>query len=121
VTWDEWGGSYDPVVPPAVDKLGLGVRVPMLVISPWANRGMIDHEVGEFSSPNKFIADNFHLPYLSDRVRRTHNFSHVFDFARPKSKLLAPDPLPLLKAGPVPEEPPADYVQDLGWPPPRSY
>ena len=53
VTWDEWGGTYDPVPPPTVDALGLGVRVPMLVISPWANRGMIDHEVGEFSTPNR--------------------------------------------------------------------
>ena len=96
VTWDEWGGTYDPVVPPAVDKLGLGVRVPNLVISPWANRGMVDHEVGEFSSPHKFIADNFDLPYLSDRVKSTHNFEHVFDFSRSTSKLLAPDPLPLL-------------------------
>jgi len=117
VTWDEWGGTYDPVVPPAVDKLGLGVRVPNLVISPWANRGMVDHEVGEFSSPHKFIADNFDLPYLSDRVKSTHNFEHVFDFSRSTSKLLAPDPLPLLKAGPVPEQPPKDSVKDIGWPP----
>ena len=117
VTWDEWGGSYDPVDPPAVDALGLGVRVPMLVISPWANRGMVDHEVGEFCSPHRFIADNFGLDYLSDRVKKTHNFEHVFDFTRRPSGLLAPDPLPLLKPGPIPEQPPADYVQDIGWPP----
>ena len=43
---------------------------------------MIDHEVGEFSSPHRFIADNFDLRYLSDRVRNTHNFEHVFDFPR---------------------------------------
>jgi phospholipase C len=118
VTWDEWGGTYDPVTPPVVDKLGLGVRVPMLVISPWANRGMIDHEVGEFSSPHRFIADNFGLPLLTDRVRNTHNFEHVFDFHRRKSGLLAPDPLPLLKAGPLPETPPKD---NIAWPPPVSY
>jgi phospholipase C len=117
VTWDEWGGTYDPVVPPVVDKLGLGVRVPMLVISPWANRGMIDHEVGEFSTPNKFIADNFGLDYLSDRVRNTHNFEHVFDFARPAKQLLPPDPLALMKEGPVPATKPQDAVADLGWPP----
>ncbi|HEX9376059.1 MAG TPA: alkaline phosphatase family protein [Actinomycetota bacterium] len=114
VTWDEWGGTYDSVEPPRVDALGLGVRVPMLVISPWANRGMIDHEVGEFSSPNRFIADNFDLDHLTDRVRNTHNFEHVFDFHRPTKKLLAPDPLPPLNPGPLPPSPPAD---NIGWPP----
>ncbi len=114
VTWDEWGGTYDPVPPPSVDALGLGVRVPMLVMSPWAKRGMVDHEVGEFCSPHKFIADNFDLAYLTDRVRKTHNFEHVFDFKRPTKKLLAPDPLPLLPVGPIPEEPPE---ANIGWPP----
>jgi phospholipase C len=115
VTWDEWGGTYDPVTPPKVDALGLGVRVPMLVISPWANRNMVDHEVGEFSSPHKFIADNFDLAYLSDRVRNTHNFAHVFDFHRPASKLLDPDPLPYLPPGPLP---PVEPDANIGWPPP---
>jgi phospholipase C len=118
VTWDEWGGTYDPVKPPTVDALGLGVRVPMLVISPWANRGMIDHEIGEFSSPNRFIADNWSLDHLTDRVRRTHNFEHVFDFRRKAKDLLAPDPLPILKPGPVPSTPPGDSI---GWPPTISY
>jgi phospholipase C len=103
-----------------VDALGLGVRVPMLVISPWARAGMVDHEVGEFSSPHKFIADNFGLDYLTDRVKGTHNYEHVFDFHRTSSGLLAPDPLPLLKPGPVPSEPPADYVPELGWPPKQT-
>ena len=64
----------------------------MLVISPWAQRGMVDHEVGEFCSPHKFIADNFDLEYLTDRVRRTHNFEHVFDFRRRPSGLLRAGP-----------------------------
>jgi phospholipase C len=117
VTWDEWGGTYDPVPPPRVDALGLGVRVPMLVISPWANGGMLDHEVGEFCSPNKFVADNWDLAYLTDRVRSTHNFEHVFDFHRPRSKLIAPDPQRLVKPGPLPKTPPA---ANIGWPPPIS-
>jgi len=86
----------------------------MLVISPWANRGMIDHEVGEFSTPNRFIADNFDLNHLSARVRNTHNFEHAFDFSRPASKLLAPDPLVPLRPGPLPAEPPG---HNIGWPP----
>jgi phospholipase C len=114
VTWDEWGGTYDPVEPPRVDALGLGIRVPMLVISPWANRGMVDHEQGEFCSVNRFIADNWGLPHLTDRVRRTHNFRHVFDFRRKAGDLLDPYPLPLVKPGPLPTTPPED---NIGWPP----
>jgi phospholipase C len=91
LTWDEWGGFYDHVVPPKVDQIGLGLRVPMLVISPYAKRGYIDDARGEFSSPLKFIADNWGLPYLTDRIRGTHNFEHVFDFTR---KPRDPDPRP---------------------------
>jgi hypothetical protein len=90
----------------------------MLVISPWANRGMIDHEVGEFCSPHKFIADNFDLAYLSERVRNTHNFEHVFDFTRAQKDLLTPDPLGLVPSGPIPKQAPADTI---GWPPAISY
>jgi len=118
VTWDEWGGTYDPVEPARVDALGLGIRVPMLVISPWVNSGMIDHEQGEFCSAHKFIASNWGLPYLSDRVKRTHDFEHVFDFKRRRPNLLSPDPLPLVPSGPLPSEPPADNV---GWPPAISF
>jgi phospholipase C len=80
LTWDEWGGFYDPVLPPAVDRVGLGIRVPMLTISPFVRRGLIDDELGEFSTPLRFIADNWGLEPLTDRIRNTHNFEHVFDF-----------------------------------------
>ena len=57
ITWDEWGGFYDSVMPPAVDEVGLGFRVPLLTISPYTRRGLIDDEMGEFSSPLRFIFD----------------------------------------------------------------
>ncbi len=82
LTWDEWGGFYDHVPPPAVDAVGLGFRVPMLVISPFAHRGYIDDAVGEFSTPLRFVSDNWGLPYLTERIRQTHGFEHVFDFRR---------------------------------------
>jgi len=83
VTWDEWGGFYDPVPPPVVDPIGLGFRVPLLTISPYvASRGLIDDEVGEFSTPLRFIADNWGLPHLTDRIANTHNMEHLFDFSR---------------------------------------
>jgi len=83
LTWDEWGGFYDHVPPVPVDDVGLGFRVPMLTISPYTVRGTIDDVVGEFSTPLRFIADNWGLPYLTDRIRKTHNFEHVFDFTKP--------------------------------------
>ena len=95
LTWDEWGGFYDPVVPPAVDHLGLGIRVPLLTISPYTRRGVIDDEVGEFSTPLRFISDNWGLEPLTDRIRNTHNFEHVFDFAgNPRAPKLGTEQAP---------------------------
>ncbi|MEX0651314.1 MAG: alkaline phosphatase family protein, partial [Actinomycetota bacterium] len=82
ITWDEWGGFYDPVVPPQVDDAGLGVRVPLLTISPYTERGVIDTEVGEFSTPLRFISDNWGLDYLTPRIAKTHSFEHVFNFRK---------------------------------------
>jgi phospholipase C len=81
LTWDEWGGFYDPIVPPTVDHVGLGIRVPMLTISPYTRRGLIDDELGEFSTPLRFISDNWGLDPLTDRIRNTNNLEHVFDFS----------------------------------------
>ena len=86
LTWDEWGGFYDHVVPPVVDEGGMGFRVPLLTISPFTHRGLIDDEVGEFSTPLKFISDNWGLPYLTPRIAKTHNMEHLFDFeAEPRA------------------------------------
>ena len=70
LTWDEWGGFYDHVPPPTVDDIGFGFRVPMLVISPYARKGYVDDAEGEFSSPLRFISDNWGLPYLTERIER---------------------------------------------------
>jgi phospholipase C len=59
LTWDDWGGFYDHVVPPTVDQNGYGLRVPALVISPWARRGYIDHQTLSFDAYLKFIEDDF--------------------------------------------------------------
>jgi phospholipase C len=59
LTWDDWGGFYDNVKPPSVDKNGYGLRVPGLVISPYARRGYIDHQELSFDAYNKFIEDDF--------------------------------------------------------------
>ena len=57
--WDDWGGFYDHVVPPTVDKQGYGLRVPALVISPYAKQGYIDHQVLSQDAYLKFIEDDF--------------------------------------------------------------
>jgi hypothetical protein len=59
LAWDDWGGFYDHVVPPAVDGQGYGLRVPGLVISPYARRGYIDHQTLSFDAYLKFIEDDF--------------------------------------------------------------
>ena len=59
LTWDDWGGFYDHVEPPRVDELGYGLRVPGLVISPYANQGSIDHTTMTFDSYLQLIEDRF--------------------------------------------------------------
>jgi phospholipase C len=59
ITWDDWGGFYDHVVPPHVDELGYGLRVPGLVISPYARHGLVDHQTLSFDAYLKFIEDDF--------------------------------------------------------------
>jgi phospholipase C len=59
LSWDDWGGFYDHVVPPAVDQQGYGLRVPALVISPYARRGYIDHQTLSSDAYLKFIEDDF--------------------------------------------------------------
>ena len=59
LAWDDWGGFYDHVTPPNVDENGYGLRVPGLVISPYARKGFIDHQVLSFDAYVKFIEDDF--------------------------------------------------------------
>jgi len=59
LSWDDWGGFYDHVVPPAVDSNGYGLRVPALIISPYARKGAVDHQVLSHDAFLKFIEDDF--------------------------------------------------------------
>jgi phospholipase C len=91
VTWDDFGGFYDHVAPTQVDKFGLGFRVPLLVVSPYAKQGFIDHTQAEFSSVLKFIETNWSLPPLTDRDKAAADMTQVFDFTQ------APRSLPALQ------------------------
>jgi phospholipase C len=59
LSWDDWGGFYDHVPPPAIDENGYGVRVPGLVVSPYARAGYIDHQQLSHDAYLKFIEDDF--------------------------------------------------------------
>lgn len=92
ITWDDYGGFYDHVPPPQVDGFGFGIRVPLLVISPYAKAGYIDSQLGEFSSVLRFIEDNWGLTQLTHRDRDAENLSYDFDFTQSPRP---PDPLPV--------------------------
>jgi phospholipase C len=59
LSWDDWGGFYDNVAPPQVDLNGYGLRVPSIVISPYARRGYVDHQILSSDAYLKFIEDDF--------------------------------------------------------------
>jgi phospholipase C len=67
ITWDDWGGWYDHAAPPQEDAYGLGPRVPLIVIAPYAKQGHISHQQGEFASFDKFIEENWNVPTLGQR------------------------------------------------------
>ena len=87
VTWDDFGGFYDHVPPPQIDKYGYGPRVPALVISPWSRPGAVIHTNYDFTSPLKLIETRFGLPSLATRDRAASDMEDCFDFAQ---KPLAP-------------------------------
>jgi phospholipase C len=59
LSWDDWGGFYDHVAPPMADKAGYGLRVPAIIISPYARQGLIDHQTLSSDAYLKFIEDDF--------------------------------------------------------------
>jgi phospholipase C len=91
LSWDDWGGFYDHLPPRRFDDFGLGIRVPLLVISPWVKGGTIDHRLGEFSSILRFIEDNWGLSQLTHRDKQANDLVHNFDFQQtPVQPLILP-------------------------------
>jgi phospholipase C len=78
VTYDENGGRWDHVPPPAIDKWGPGTRVPGIIISPLAKRHFVDSTQYETLSILKFIENRFGLPALSQRDASANDFSNAF-------------------------------------------
>jgi phospholipase C len=103
LAWDDWGGFYDHFVPPKVDANGYGLRVPALVISPWAKRGYVDHQTLSFDAYLKFIEDDFlggarldpktdgrpdRRPTVREDAPQLGNLVKDFDFSHPTQKSL---------------------------------
>jgi phospholipase C len=65
VTWSGYGGWYDHVPPPILDSEGLGFRVPLLVISPYAMQGAVNHTQLEFGSILRFVENTYGLAQLA--------------------------------------------------------
>jgi phospholipase C len=82
IAWDDWGGWYDHVPPPQVDSMGLGFRVPLIVVSPYARRAYISHVTHESSGFLTFIEENFGLPSLGSRDVLADDFSDCFDYTQ---------------------------------------
>jgi phospholipase C len=82
ITWDDFGGFYDHVPPPQVDQLGLGFRVPCIVISPYAKKGFVDHTQYEHSSLCKFSETVFGLPPMTARDAASADMTDAFDFTQ---------------------------------------
>jgi phospholipase C len=101
LSWDDWGGFYDHVVPPRVDQNGYGLRVPGLVISPYAKKGYVDHQTLSSDAFLKFVEDDFlggaalnpktdGRPDSRPDVREDEpilaNLANAFDFSQPPRK-----------------------------------
>lgn len=80
LSYDDWGGWFDHVNPPQVDENGYGLRVPALLVSPYAKEGHIDHTRLDFTSILKFIEENWGVKPLADRDMNANNFLSAFDF-----------------------------------------
>ena len=83
ITYDDFGGFYDHVAPPQVDDLGLGFRVPLTIVSPYAQQGAILHDTFEVSAILKFAEDNFNLAPMTARDANANDLSAAFDFTQP--------------------------------------
>jgi phospholipase C len=81
VVWDDWGGFFDHEKPPFQDTAGgLGFRVPMIVVSPYARAGYVSHTQYEFGSILRFIEDNWNLGRLGTTDVRATSMVDVFNF-----------------------------------------
>jgi phospholipase C len=88
VFWDDYGGFYDPEAPAFVDYDGLGGRIPLMVISPYAKKGYVSHTHYEHGSILKFIENRFGLAPLSASDKRAADPVDCFNFSQVPRKFV---------------------------------
>jgi phospholipase C len=89
IFWDEYGGLYDPEAPAFVDYDGLGMRLPLLIVSPFAKKGYVSHVHFEHGSILRFIEDQFGLGRLAPSDKRANSPGpDSFDFSQPPRKFV---------------------------------
>jgi phospholipase C len=88
IVWDDWGGWYDHVAPTQLDAMGLGFRVPLIVVSPYARPGYVSHVNHEFASILKFTEESFGLPSLNQSDIRADDLADCFNFTQPPLQYL---------------------------------
>jgi phospholipase C len=82
ITWDDWGGWYDHVPPPVTNVVGLGVRVPLIVVSPYARTGYVSHVVHTSGSLLHFAEEVFDVEGLGQEDAREDDLMDAFDFTQ---------------------------------------
>ena len=93
VTWDDWGGWYDHVAPPIINSYQYGLRVPLLIVSPYAVPGCVSHVTHDFSSILKFTETVFNLPTMGFGDVKADDLTDCFNFsqkAQPFHRISAP-------------------------------
>lgn len=80
ITYDEYGGLWDHVAPPEIDRWGPGTRIPAIIISPFSKKGYVDHTAYDTSSILKLIENRFDLMPLTSRDEKANGLQEAFDF-----------------------------------------
>jgi len=88
VFWDDPGLWYDPEPPAYVDYDGLGFRVPLIIISPYAKKGYVSHTHYEHGSILRFVEDEFDLGRLAPSDKRANSPDDAFDFNQSPRKFV---------------------------------
>jgi phospholipase C len=86
VTWDDWGGFYDHVPPTKINVVGLGLRVPLIVVSPYVRPKYVSHNQHTTGSILHFAEEMFDLPSLGTEDARADDLQDVFDFTQKPTK-----------------------------------
>ncbi|MBV8491534.1 MAG: hypothetical protein JO199_13485 [Candidatus Eremiobacteraeota bacterium] len=82
ILWDDWGGWYDNAPPPQLDYEGLAIRVPCIIVSPYAKHGYVDSTQYEYGSILKFVEQAFNLGSLHTTDERAASLVNAFDFTQ---------------------------------------